>query len=112
MKPVAEKTQSTDGEAMHSHRRAEGASPDRHPPATKLPRDSVTPFTAGPGEDSAHRREWLMYKESNTHLTAAVTALVVAILLSLTAIFVRSVVAMDSKNAADGAVLELRKSLP
>jgi len=53
-----------------------------------------------------------MYKESNTHLTAAVTALVVAILLSLTAIFVRSVVAMDSKNAADGAVLELRKSLP
>jgi len=41
-----------------------------------------------------------MYKESNTHLTAAVTALVVAILFLLTAIFVRSVVAMDSKIAA------------
>ena len=44
-----------------------------------------------------------MYKESKTYLTAAVTALVVAILFSLTAIFVRSVVAIDGKNTA-GAV--------
>ena len=50
-----------------------------------------------------------MYKESKTYLTAAVTALVVAILFSLTAILVRSVVAMDGKIAAD---VELRKSLP
>jgi hypothetical protein len=56
--------------------------------------------------------ERLMYKESKTYLTAAVTALVVAILFSLTAILVRSVVAMDGKIAADGTVLELRKSLP
>jgi len=53
-----------------------------------------------------------MYKESKAYLTATVTALVVAILLSLTAIFVRSVVAMDGKIAADGTALELRKSLP
>ena len=88
------------------------APPYRRPAATKWPRDSVTPFTAGPGEDTAHRLEWLMHKGSNTYLTAAVTALVVAILFSLTAIFVRSVVAMDGKIAADGTALESRKSLP
>jgi ATP-dependent Lon protease len=53
-----------------------------------------------------------MYKESKTYLTAAVTALVVAILFSLTAILVRSVVAMDGNLAANGTVLELRKSVP
>ena len=53
-----------------------------------------------------------MYKESKTYLTAAVTALVVAILFSLTAILVRSLVAMDGNLAADGTVIELRKSLP
>jgi len=53
-----------------------------------------------------------MYKESKAYLTAAVTALVVAILFSLTAILVRSVVAMDGNLGADGTVLELRKSLP
>jgi hypothetical protein len=72
----------------------------------------VTPFTAGPGEETAHRREWFMYKESKNYLSVAVTALVVAILVSLAAIFVRSVVAMDGKIAADATALELRKSLP
>jgi hypothetical protein len=54
-----------------------------------------------------------MYKASRPYLTVSITALVVAILVSLAAIFIRSVVAleMDSKNAAD-ALLELRKSLP
>jgi hypothetical protein len=52
-----------------------------------------------------------MYKESKIYLTAAVTALVVAILFSLTAILVRTVVAMDGNLAADGTVLELKKSL-
>ena len=53
-----------------------------------------------------------MYKKSNTYLTAAATALAVAILFSLTAILIRSVVAMDGTIAADGMVLELRKSQP
>jgi hypothetical protein len=52
-----------------------------------------------------------MYKETKNYLSVAVTALVVAILVSLAAIFVRSVVAMDGKIAADGTALELRKSL-
>jgi hypothetical protein len=53
-----------------------------------------------------------MYKETKNYLSVAVTALVVAILVSLAAIFVRSVVAMDGKIAADATALELRKSLP
>ena len=55
-----------------------------------------------------------MYKEPTTYLTAAVTALIVAILFSLTAIVVRSVAApeMDGKITADGTALELRKSSP
>jgi len=89
-----------------------GAPPDCRPPATKRPFDSLTPVRVGPGEDQTpHRREWLVYKESKVYWTAAVTALVVAILFSLTAILVRSVVAMDGNLAADGTVLELRKSL-
>jgi hypothetical protein len=55
-----------------------------------------------------------MYKASKRYLTVSVSALVVAILFSLAAILVRSVVApeMDGKIAADGTALELRKSLP
>jgi hypothetical protein len=55
-----------------------------------------------------------MYKASKRYLTLSVSALVVAILFSLAAILVRSVVApeMDGKIAADGTALELRKSLP
>ena len=75
------------------------ASPDRHPPATKLPRESVTPVTAGPGEETAYERQ--MYKR---YVTASVSALVFAILFSLAAIVVRSI-------AAPEITLELRKSL-
>jgi hypothetical protein len=53
-----------------------------------------------------------MYKESRRYLTVSATALVIAILFSLAAIFVRSVVAMDDKMTAEGVVLELRKSVP
>jgi hypothetical protein len=56
-----------------------------------------------------------MYEALRQYLTAAaVSALVVAILFSLAAILVRSVVApeMDGKIAADGTAVELRKSLP
>jgi hypothetical protein len=55
-----------------------------------------------------------MYKTSKRYLTVSVSTLVVAILISLAAIVVRGVVApvMDGKIAADGTVLELRKSLP
>jgi hypothetical protein len=52
-----------------------------------------------------------MFKEPK-RTAAAVTALTVAILVSLAAICVRSVVAMDEKITADDAVSELRKSLP
>lgn len=86
------------------------APPDRLRPATKRPVESLTPVRTGPGE-GLNTASWgaAMYKESKTYLTAAVTVLVVAILFSLTAILVRSVVAMDGKIAAD---VELRKSLP
>jgi hypothetical protein len=52
-----------------------------------------------------------MYNASRRYVTAAVSGLVVAILLSLAAILIRSVAAieMDGRVAAD--VLELRKSL-
>lgn len=55
-----------------------------------------------------------MYKASKQYLTVSVTALVVATLFLLTAIFVRSVVSseMDGKMTADRTTLELRKSLP
>jgi hypothetical protein len=55
-----------------------------------------------------------MYKASRQYLTVSVTALVVATLFLLTAIFVRSVVGpeMDGKMATDGTTLELRRSLP
>ena len=53
-----------------------------------------------------------MYKAPKQYLTASVSTLVVAILISLAAILVRGVLAMDGKIAADGTVLELRKSLP
>jgi len=55
-----------------------------------------------------------MYKASKQYLTVSVTALIVATLFLLTAIFVRSVVTpeMDGKIAADGTTLELRRSLP
>jgi hypothetical protein len=55
-----------------------------------------------------------MYKASRRYLTVSVSALVVAILFSLTAIIVRSVAApeMDGKITADGTTMELRKSLP
>jgi hypothetical protein len=55
-----------------------------------------------------------MYKTSKRYLTASVTTLVVAIIISLAAILVHGVVlpGMDGKIAADGTVLELRKSLP
>jgi hypothetical protein len=55
-----------------------------------------------------------MYKASKQYLTVSVTALVVATLFLLTAIFVRSVMTseMDSKVTADGTTSELRKSLP
>jgi hypothetical protein len=53
-----------------------------------------------------------MYKASKRYLTVSVSTLVVAILISLAAILVRGVVAMDGEIAADGTVLELRKSLP
>jgi hypothetical protein len=89
----------------------EGAPPFRRPPATKWPRDSVTPSTLALGR--IQRIAGVAYVQRVEHyLTAAVTALVVAIVFSLTAIFVRSVVAMDGKLAADGTALELRKSQP
>ena len=55
-----------------------------------------------------------MYKASKQYLTVSVTALIVATLFLLTAIFVRSVVTpeMDGKISADGTTLELRRSLP
>jgi hypothetical protein len=55
-----------------------------------------------------------MYKASKRYLTVSVSTLIVAILISLATILVRGVVvpAMDGKIAADGTVLELRKSLP
>ena len=55
-----------------------------------------------------------MYKASRRYLTVSVSALIVAILFSLSAILVRGVVApeMDGKITADGTALELRKSQP
>lgn len=88
---------------------ASGLAPARHQTVLRLAEALLARVLEG---STAHRRERIMYKESKTYLTAAVTALVVAILFSLAAIFVRSVVAMDGKITADGAVLELRKSLP
>ena len=49
-----------------------------------------------------------MQKASKRYLTAAVSGLVVAIVLALAAILVRGVVAMEGKISADSA-LELRK---
>jgi hypothetical protein len=54
-----------------------------------------------------------MYKASKQYLTVSVTALIVATLFLLTAIFIRSVVTseMDGKTT-DRTTLELRRSLP
>ena len=49
-----------------------------------------------------------MQRASKRYLTAAVSGLVVAIVLVLAAILVRGVVAMEGKISADGA-LELRE---
>jgi hypothetical protein len=56
--------------------------------------------------------EAVLYKASKQYLTAAVTGLVVAILLSLTAILIRGIAApeMDGKISADS--LALRRSPP
>ena len=55
-----------------------------------------------------------MYKASRQYLTVSVTALVIATLFLLTAIFIRSVVTpeIDGKMGADRSTLELRRSLP
>ena len=55
-----------------------------------------------------------MYKASKRYVTAAVSALVVAILFSLAAIIARSVVTpeMDGKIVTEGTALQLRRSLP
>jgi len=55
-----------------------------------------------------------MYKASKQYLTVSVTALIVATLFLLTAIFIRSVVTLgtDGKMTEDGTTLELRRSLP
>jgi hypothetical protein len=55
-----------------------------------------------------------MYKASKRSLTVSAGVLVMAILFSLAAIIVRTVMApeMDDKIAADGTSLELRRSLP
>jgi hypothetical protein len=53
-----------------------------------------------------------MYNASKRYLTAAVSGLVVAILLSLAAILVRSVAALEMDGKVAAHVLELRKSLP
>ena len=54
-----------------------------------------------------------MYKASKQYLTVSVTALIVATLFLLTAIFIRSVVSseMDGKMTTDRTTLELRRSL-
>jgi len=87
---------------------------DRRPPATKWPRDSETPLMWPWGDQQCIAGSGFMYKASKQYLTVSVTALIVATLFLLTAIFVRSVVTpeMDGKIAADGTTLELRRSLP
>jgi hypothetical protein len=84
----------------------------RTPPARHQIAPRVGDAERALGETTPHRRERLMYNASKRYLTAAVSGLLVAILLSLAAILVRSVAAleMDGKVAADA--LELRKSLP
>ena len=53
-----------------------------------------------------------MYNASRRYLTAAAIGLVVAILLSLAAILIRSVAALEIDGKAAADLLELRKSLP
>jgi hypothetical protein len=64
------------------------------------------------GRDHAHHGGAALYKASKRYLTATVTGLVVAILLSLTAILVRGIAApeMDGKISADSR--GLRRSPP
>jgi hypothetical protein len=82
---------------------------NRRSPATNLPRDSVTPVNAGPGEDL--QREHSMYTASKRYLAASVSALTLAIMLMLLAIAAWSI-APDVAADTSEITAQLKKSLP
>jgi hypothetical protein len=79
------------------------------PAATKLPRDSVTPFTLALGRK---QRERSMYKASKRYVAASAGALALAILSLLIAIAARSMAAPEIAADASEIAVQLRKSLP
>ena len=79
------------------------------PAATKLPCDSVTPFTLALGRK---QRERSMYKASKRYVAASAGALALAILSLLVAIAARSMAAPEIAADAFETTIELRKSLP
>jgi hypothetical protein len=77
--------------------------------ATKLPRDSQTPFTLTLGRK---QREWSMYKASKRYVAASAGALVLSILSLLVAIAARSTAAPETAADTSEIAAQLKKSLP
>ena len=80
-----------------------------HSAATKLPRDSATPFTLPWG---GKQRERSMYKASKRYVAASAGALALAILSLLVAIAARSIAAPEFAADASEIAAQLKKSLP